>query len=112
MTVGHLDRIVEVGENVANVFDTDRKPYQLGGDAGVALLLDRELRMGGGSGVDDQRFRVANVGQQGEQLERIDQLLARLVAALDAEGDQRALARPACISSPARSTCWRTARDS
>ena len=92
MPVGHFDGIVEVGENVAHVFDTDRQPHQLGSDPSVALLLDRKLGMGGGGGVDDQRFGVADVGQQREQLQRIDQLLACLVAALDAEGDQGALA--------------------
>ena len=51
-----------------------------------------ELLVRGGGGVDDQRLGVADVGQQGEQLDGVDELLARFEAALDAEGDQRALA--------------------
>src|SRR5450631_1789740 len=41
--------------------------------------------------MDDQRLGIANVGQQGEEFERVDQLFASLKAALDSEGDQRAL---------------------
>src|SRR5580698_3656036 len=92
VAVRHFDGIVEICEDVANVFNADRQPDQLGSYAGVFLLFDRELGMSGRRGVDDQRFGIANVSQQGKQLERIDQLLARLEASLDAEGDQRALA--------------------
>src|ERR1700691_245388 len=64
MAVGYLDRIVQVGEYVAHIFDTDRQPHQLRGDPSVVLLLDTELRMGGGGGVDHQRLGVADIRQQ------------------------------------------------
>src|ERR1035438_2190055 len=49
--------------------------------------------MRGGGGMDDQRLGIANVGQEGEELERVDQLLAGLKSTLDSEGNQRS---PSC----------------
>ena len=88
VAVGSLDRLVEVGEDVANVFNADGKPHQLRRHARGRLLLSRELLMRGGGRMDHQRLGVADVGQQREKLERVDELLARIVAALDAECDQ------------------------
>jgi hypothetical protein len=64
MAVGRLDGIVEVSENVANILYTHGQPHQLGADAGVALLLDAELLVGGRSRVDDQRFGITDIRQQ------------------------------------------------
>src|SRR5208283_2364902 len=42
--------------------------------------------------MNDQRFRVADIRKQAEQLQRIDEPLARFEASANAEGDQRARA--------------------
>ena len=112
MAVGHLNRTVEVGENVAHVLNANRQAYQLGGNPGIALLLNAKLRMGGGCGVDDQRFSVTDIRQQREQLEGVDELLARLESALDAEGDQRALAVRQVFLRPRVVLAGRKPRDS
>jgi len=56
--------------------------------------------------VDDQRFASSDVGEQAEELHRIDERFARSESAADAECDKRARARPAYISSRARNTGW------
>ena len=40
--------------------------------------------------MDDQRLGVANVGQQAEDLQRVDEFLARVVSSANAEGDDGA----------------------
>src|ERR1039458_6537593 len=49
--------------------------------------------MRGRGRMDDQRLGIANVSQQGEEFERVDQLLAGLKATLDSERNQRS---PSC----------------
>src|ERR1700681_2246496 len=53
--------LVKIGDDVARVFDADRKPDHVFGDAGFDLLDDVELLMRRGRGVDHERLRVADV---------------------------------------------------
>ena len=39
-------RLIEIGEDVVDVLDADRQPHIAIGDAGLRLLLGRELRVG------------------------------------------------------------------
>ena len=55
-------------------------------------LLGVQLRVRRRGVVDGQRLRVADVRQVAEQREVLDERLAGVRAALDAEGDQRAVA--------------------
>ena len=57
---------------------------------GRRLLVGVELLVGGGGRVDDQALRVADVGEQAEQLHAVDERPAGVRAALDAEGDEAA----------------------
>ena len=68
VAVGSLDGLIEIGEDIANVLDADGEADQLGRDAGAGLLLDGELLVRGGGGMDDERLGVADVGQQREEL--------------------------------------------
>ena len=72
------DGLIEIGEDVADILDADGESDQLGGHAGAGLLLDGKLLVRGGRGMDDQRLGIADIGQQRKQLERVDELLARL----------------------------------
>src|SRR3954469_10235577 len=45
--------------------------------------------MCGRSRMNDQRLYIANIGQQAEQLHRVDECLSCLVPALDTEREQR-----------------------
>lgn len=56
------------------------------------LLFRRQLRMGGGGRVDDQRARVADIGEMREELQSLDQLLSGFISTLDAEGEDRTCA--------------------
>ena len=104
MAVGGFDRLVEIGDDVADVLDAHREPHHFRRHAGGGLLLRRQLLVRGRGGVDHQRLGVADVRQQAEQLQRVDELLARLVAALDAERDAARPGRWADISWRARNT--------
>ena len=92
MAVGCLNGLVEIGDDVANVLDADRQADEFGRDAGCGLLLYGELLVGGGGRMNDEGLGVADVGNERKKFEGVDELLARFVTTLDAEGDERALA--------------------
>ena len=56
-------------------------------DAHVCQLLVGQLGVGGGGGVDDQALYICHIGQQGEDLQAVDELEGLFPAALDAEGE-------------------------
>ena len=69
----------------------DGQPDQARGDAGGQLLAPRrQLAVGGRRRVDDQAAHVTDVGHVAVQLERLDEPLAGLDAALDLEREHRA----------------------
>src|SRR5262249_30911299 len=82
--------VLQVADDVLDVLQPDGEPYHVRPGAGRNLLCIRELAVRGGRRMDDQRARVADVGEMREQLDVGDQLHARLVAALEAEGEDRA----------------------
>ena len=96
--LGGAEAGVEVGLDVLDALQPDRQPHQARGHAGGQLLLAGELAVGGAGRVDDEAAHVADVGQVAVQLQRVDELLARLHAALQVERDDRARAPRACTS--------------
>ena len=82
-----MQRLVDIGNNILHILDADRKPDEIGGDAGGNLLLLAQLLVGRGSRMNDQRFGIADIGQMRKQLHVVDELLARLDSPLDAETD-------------------------
>ena len=56
-------RLFEVGDDVGSRLEADRQPDQVLANSGGGELLGVHLLMGGRSGMDHQRFCVANVGQ-------------------------------------------------
>ena len=68
---------------------TDRRTVSGPAPAGNLLLVGK-LAVRGRGRVDDQRLGVADIGQMREQLQRLDELHAGLVAALQAEGEDGA----------------------
>jgi hypothetical protein len=77
--------VLEVGLDVLDVLDAHRHPHQVRAYAGALLLGFRQLLVGGGRRVDDQRLGIADVGQVTGQLDVVDELPGRVGAALDAE---------------------------
>ena len=70
---------------VVDVLEADRQADEVRRDSGRDLLLGLELRVGGRGRMDDQRLRVADVGQQAEDLHVVDEPATGLDTALDAE---------------------------
>ena len=96
-----LERLLEIGNDVVDMLDADGKPDHLRLHAGALEFFRRQLAMRGGGGMAGERFGVADVHQPLEELQRIVEALARLEAALDAEGQERAAAARSDICSPA-----------
>src|SRR5258708_418638 len=92
LAAGRGEPLVEVGADVGDALDADREAHHGGPGAGGDLLRGRELAMRRRAGVQDERARVADIGEMREELDALDQPDARLVAALQAEGEDRARA--------------------
>mmetsp|Transcript_25022 Transcript_25022/g.75241 ORF Transcript_25022/g.75241 Transcript_25022/m.75241 type:complete len:292 (-) Transcript_25022:1678-2553(-) len=84
------ERLVEVNQDVVDVLDAHGEADELRRQTRLDLLLVGELRVRRGGRVDRERLRVADVGDVGEELERVDHLLARFAAALQADDDEGA----------------------
>src|SRR5579863_5255986 len=89
-TDGGTERLVEIGDDVIDVLDADAQAYGLRPDACDALLLGRHLPVRGRGRMAGERLGVAEVHQALEELERVVEARARVVAAADGEGEQRA----------------------
>ena len=87
---GLIEGLIEVGDDVVDALDADRKPHHVRPGTGLGLLLVGELAVRGGRRVDDEAPRIADIGEMREHVHGIDHLEARFVAALDAEGEDRA----------------------
>src|SRR4029453_18879894 len=72
------------------MLDADGKPHIALGHAGGELLRGRQLRVRGRRRMDGEAARIADVGDVVEQLQRIDELAAGLLAALQLEADETA----------------------
>ena len=80
--------LVEVLEDVVDVLDADAKPDDVRRDAGGLLLVLGHLPVRRRGRMRRQRAHVADVDEALEDLERVVELDAGLVAALDAEAQQ------------------------
>src|SRR6478735_11156850 len=82
-------RLVEVGQEIAERFETDRDPDVVRGRASQGLLFFGQLGVSGAGGVNDERLRVADIRQVREDLDRFNELLASFESAFDAESENR-----------------------
>ena len=76
----------EVGEDVVDVLSADGQADGVLVDLLLGQFGVVQLAVGGGSRVDDQALHVGHVGQQGEDLQVVDELEGLLAAALDIKG--------------------------
>ena len=83
---------LEVGEDVVDVLGADGQADGIGADALVGELLPGQLAVGRGGRVDDQALDVRDVGEQGEDLQIVDELMGLGLAALDLKGEDGAAA--------------------
>ena len=77
----------EVGDDIVDVLGADGQADGVLVDLLLGQLLVGQLAVGGGSRVDDQALHVGHVGQQGEDLQVVDELEGFLTAALDVKGE-------------------------
>src|ERR1700761_7799032 len=80
------------------MLDPDAQPDRFRPHAGGELLVARHLTMGRARRVAGERLRVADVHQAFDEPERIVEPLSALIAAHDAEGEQRAGAAAEILS--------------
>src|ERR1700745_2594447 len=83
------ESLIDILDDVGDMFDADRKPDGFWLNAGHALLLNRHLAVSSGGGVTCKRLRVTDIDEPCDQLQRIVEGLAGLKSALDAEREQR-----------------------
>src|SRR5262249_40140649 len=86
------ETLFEIADDVVLVLDADRQSDDVRAGAGDDLLRVGELPVRSGCRMDDQRAGVADIGEVREQLYVGDKLHAGFVAALEAEGEDRARA--------------------
>src|SRR5690606_28023186 len=86
------ESLVEVADEVVRILDADREAHRVGTRPRRFLLLGGELAVGGRGRVVDDRPGVAEIDDVAEDLDRVDEAGAGLVAAPDPEGEERARA--------------------
>ena len=80
-----MEGLVEVPEDIFDIFGADGKAHEIGSDTGARLLFFVELTVGSDGGVDGEGLGVADVGQVAEELQGFNELLASFSAAFDAK---------------------------
>ena len=78
------------GFEVVDVFDTHRDANHVVRHTDRFSLFERDLLVGGRSRVDHQGLGVTDIGQMRRQSQRLDELLAGVAAAIDAEAEDGA----------------------
>src|SRR5262249_19388715 len=81
---------IEVANDVVHGFEADRYADHVGSRARRLALLGGELAMRRRRRMQDERTRVADIGEMRPELAALDDFDAGLVAAFDAEGEDRA----------------------
>ena len=61
------DRLIEIGDDVVDILDADRQAHHVGTGARLLQLLGRELAVGRRRRMDDERARVAEIGEMREK---------------------------------------------
>ena len=78
--------------DVVDVLGLNGQADGVGLNALIQQLLRRELGVGGGGGVDDQGLYVGYVGQQGKDLQAVDEPVDLFLPAPDLESEDRSAA--------------------
>src|SRR6266849_3693910 len=81
----HLQRLIDVPEDIIERFQSDRQPNHLRRNTSGALLLFVELTMRRRCRMNDQRLGIADIGQVRQELDRLDKSHAGRGASLNAK---------------------------
>ena len=74
--------VLQIGDDVGWIFQADRKPYQAIGDAGAFANLSRNISVGHGYGMSDERLGGAEVFGEDAQPHGVHQLNSGVDSAL------------------------------
>src|SRR5262249_24109557 len=92
LSSGRAQRLIKIRDDVVDGLQADRQPHDVRTGACRHALVLGQVAGGGRRGMQDQAARIPEVGEVGEQLARLHDLGAGLVAALDAEREDAAAA--------------------
>ena len=81
--------MLQVSQNIINVFCTDRKPNGVRMNAACQQFFFVQLRMGCGCRMDHQALNISNICQQGEEFQTFGELLCLFCIALNRKGENR-----------------------
>jgi hypothetical protein len=90
--------LIEIADDVGDALEADREAHHIGPGAGGDLLLGGELAMRRRCRMNDQRAGVADIGEMGEELDRLDQRDARMTPKVKTE--------PAPLGRYFRASAW------
>src|SRR5579871_6259694 len=79
--------LIEVGDQVLDVFDAHRQPHDLRSRARLAAVFVRKLPVRGRGGMDNQTARVADICEMAENPDAVYQIHSRIKAAAQSEGE-------------------------
>lgn len=85
-----LQRLGEVGEDVVDVLHANREANGGGGDVLLREFFGTHLGMGGGVGVNDEALHIGDVGEEGEDLEIVDEAPGIVLRTGNLEGEDAA----------------------
>jgi hypothetical protein len=88
----YCERLIEIGNDVVDVLNSDGKSNVAFGDASPRLLLGCELRMCRTGGVNGERTGVADIRDVIEHLEAVNEFETGIAAASKLEADQATVA--------------------
>src|SRR5580698_470709 len=81
----HLQRLIDVPEDIIERFQSDRQPYHFRCNTGGALLFFVELAMRRRRWMNNQCLGIADIGQMRQELDRLDKSHAGRGASFDAK---------------------------
>ena len=80
-------RLGEIADEILDILDADGNPHHVIAGTGGGAIFRAQLAVGGGRGVDDQRTRIADIGEMRKQAAGFDQFSPGAIAAFEAEGE-------------------------
>src|SRR4030067_3664552 len=87
-----MERLIEIPQDIVNVFETNAQTNEIGADACGDLLLFCELAVRCGRGMNSEALCIADVCKMAEELQAFDELFPCFHAAFDPESENGARA--------------------
>ena len=79
------ERLIQIPENVINIFETNGQADEVRADAGRKLIFGSQLAVCRGRRMNGKTLCIADVREMAEELQVFDEFLPGFYAALDSE---------------------------